>query len=134
MNEINMNENMMKILRLVGYILNKKFIKQAEEDLGINKSIKIEDFEALFKSCCHSYTHKKFKKIQKNVYFSTIFKFFYYSKNNSSDSKAEESDKNTGSFSNQNIESGEISKDSENPNSEESLSKFSVRIDEIFND
>ena len=134
MNEINMNENMMKILRLVGYILNRKFMKQAEEDLGMKESIKIEDFEALFKSCCHSYTHKKFKKIQKNVYFSTIFKFFYYSKNNSSDSKAEESDKNTGSSSYTNIESGEICEDSENSSSEESLNKFSARIDEIFND
>ena len=64
---------------LVGYLINRKYIKEAVKKVKINSHSKIIGFAELFERCWASYTHTIFSDLSNNTYFIKIFSLFYSS-------------------------------------------------------
>ena len=65
------------LIRVLGYLTNKKSMSKAEEALGITNDEKLLEFITSYEKCCKSYSNKIFKRLRVNPYFINLFKFFH---------------------------------------------------------
>jgi len=74
--DINITPEMNKIIRLTGYLVNQKYMNEAEKLLKIKEDKNLISFIKSFDKGCNNYSHSHFNKIAKTALFKKLFFFF----------------------------------------------------------